>query len=184
MIVIVVIAILAAISIVAYNGIQERVQNTSRVAAARQTLNLLEMHRAAYGAYPELPPRPSGHGGTRGACIGTGWPRIDGVDTPVCHNIYLDGQGPGPSTYPEDDDVNAALSEFGTLPDYPQESVFRGERASGRPLELKSLRFGWGPERGYYLHYLLPGGADCGLSQAEAEENPLGTQSCYIYLGD
>lgn len=57
LIVIVVIAILAAITIVAYNGITSRSGNTARVAAASQTIKLIRAYIAANGA------RPIGHGG-------------------------------------------------------------------------------------------------------------------------
>jgi len=52
LIVIVVIAILAAISIVAYNGIQQRSRNTQSIAAARQVVSITQGYIAAYGAAP------------------------------------------------------------------------------------------------------------------------------------
>lgn len=52
LIVIVVIAILAAISVGVYNGVQERAQNTKTVAAVRSYLTALEIFRSDYGAYP------------------------------------------------------------------------------------------------------------------------------------
>lgn len=52
LIVIVVIAILAAISVVAYNGIQARAYNTSVISAARNTVNLINSYVATNSAYP------------------------------------------------------------------------------------------------------------------------------------
>ncbi len=52
LIVIVVIAILAAISIVAYNGTQQRARNTSRLEAIRTIQKGLELYRATNGIYP------------------------------------------------------------------------------------------------------------------------------------
>lgn len=52
LIVIVVIAILAAISIVAYNGIQQRANNTAIINAASQSMRLLQAYIAQEGAYP------------------------------------------------------------------------------------------------------------------------------------
>lgn len=52
LIVIVVIAILAAISIVAYNGVQQRSRNASRLEAIRSIQKGLELYRAANGTYP------------------------------------------------------------------------------------------------------------------------------------
>lgn len=52
LIVIVVIAILAAISIVAYTGIQQRARDSSRTAAVQQIQKSLEAYRAVHGRYP------------------------------------------------------------------------------------------------------------------------------------
>ena len=52
LIVIVVIAILAAISIVAYNGIQQRANNTAIINAASQTLKAIQAYYAQEGVYP------------------------------------------------------------------------------------------------------------------------------------
>jgi len=52
LIVIVVIAILAAISIVAYNGIQSRARNSAIESTVSSYLKLLKVYTATYGAYP------------------------------------------------------------------------------------------------------------------------------------
>lgn len=52
LIVIVVIAILAAISIVAYNSIQRRAQNTAIISAAEQSFKLIQSYVAANNEYP------------------------------------------------------------------------------------------------------------------------------------
>lgn len=52
LIVIVIIGILAAITVVAYNGIQERAQNTQRVTAAKEWQRVITMYVAANGKYP------------------------------------------------------------------------------------------------------------------------------------
>lgn len=52
LIVIVVIAILAAITIVAYNGIQNRANNTKTIAAAGQIVKLVKSYLATYDSYP------------------------------------------------------------------------------------------------------------------------------------
>jgi prepilin-type N-terminal cleavage/methylation domain-containing protein len=62
LIVIVVIAILAAISVVAYNGIQQRGRNTQTVAATKQYITALKLYAVDNGSYP----------GIR-ACIGDGY---------------------------------------------------------------------------------------------------------------
>ena len=52
LIVIVVIAILAAISIVAYNGIQQRARNTTNADSASQLKTKVEAWNSVMGAYP------------------------------------------------------------------------------------------------------------------------------------
>lgn len=78
LIVIVVIAILAAISIVAYNGIQER----ARFAAMRSDLSSLnkaiQLYYADKGSYPVTPPGTTG-GPCDGATVGwCGWDQATG----------------------------------------------------------------------------------------------------------
>ena len=63
LIVIVVIAILAAITIVAYNGIQQRSQNTKSVAAATAWLKALQMYKADNGSWPTI----------YNVCLGSGY---------------------------------------------------------------------------------------------------------------
>lgn len=52
LIVIVVIAILAAISIVAYNGIQNRATNNSRASTVAQYVKALKLYASENGSYP------------------------------------------------------------------------------------------------------------------------------------
>ena len=54
LIVIVVIAILAAISLVSYNGLQIRASNSAMISAARNTVALIKAYKATYGNYPSL----------------------------------------------------------------------------------------------------------------------------------
>lgn len=52
LIVIVVIAILASVTLVAYNGIQTKARNAARVASAVQVLRLLHIYYVSYGTVP------------------------------------------------------------------------------------------------------------------------------------
>jgi prepilin-type N-terminal cleavage/methylation domain-containing protein len=62
LIVIVVIAILAAITIVAYNGIQQRARDTKRASDANSLIKALEVYKFTNGAYPT--PTPTGGAGS------------------------------------------------------------------------------------------------------------------------
>lgn len=78
LIVIVVIAILAAISIVAYNGIQQRTNNTARFNEVKTWQRLFESYKASTGSYPTM--------ADGGYCLGTGYP--NGSDgQPRCRNL-------------------------------------------------------------------------------------------------
>lgn len=63
LIVIVIIAILAAITIVAYNGIQQRSQNTKSVTAATAWLKAMHMYKAENGSWPTI----------YNVCLGSGY---------------------------------------------------------------------------------------------------------------
>lgn len=63
LIVIVVIAILAAISVVAYNGIQQRARNSQTLAGVRAYEKALKLYYADNGAYPAVT-----------ACLGANYP--------------------------------------------------------------------------------------------------------------
>lgn len=52
LIVIVIIAILAAITLVSYNGITQRAKNTAIISAAEQSYKVIEAYIAANGMYP------------------------------------------------------------------------------------------------------------------------------------
>lgn len=54
LIVIVVIGILAAITIVAYNGIQQRSRNTQTIAGAKQYIKAVHMYATEKGVYPTV----------------------------------------------------------------------------------------------------------------------------------
>lgn len=58
LIVIVVIAILAAISIVAYNGIQNRARDTERVSEAQAIVKAIWQYHAVNGSFPQETPSP------------------------------------------------------------------------------------------------------------------------------
>jgi len=82
LIVVVVIAILAAISIIAYNGIQTRAENTKTITAVNQYVKGVLAYSADKGQYPSDPSWPClGPDGTRCARAsgdGAGCPSSDG----------------------------------------------------------------------------------------------------------
>lgn len=188
LIVIVVIGILAAITVVAYNGIQSRATNTARVAAARQALGVVQAYKAVNGDYPALPDNPSST--LRAACIGTDWPLMEGQS--VCWNIYTDGNGPTSSTFLESSDINDQLATIGMLPNYPKKIVGTVQGSDGRNAGIAALALiehPAGPSsyfpKGYALAYVLKGGVDdveCGLGGAVKTELRPAITRCVVTL--
>lgn len=105
LIVIVVIAILTAIGIVAYGGIQRRSENTKTISAVQAYRKALQQYALEKGSYPII----------GGYCLGTEYPILDGTNagcrnsSSVLHNTtavnyahllqpYLGGSSPMPST--------------------------------------------------------------------------------------
>ena len=113
LIVIVVIAILAAITIVAYNGIQQRANNAQRIAAAKQWYDAITEYTASNQAYP------AGAVGND-FCIGENNPtNLDAnadVDCGVTGNIKHDGAGTPTFN-------NAIRTVRNSLPVFPSASI-------------------------------------------------------------
>ena len=106
LVVIVVIAILAAITIVSYNGIQSRAQTSVTVNGLRQAVQVLESYRIANGAYPLVSADANDTSDTM-ACLGQGYP--DGMCSEVrsCPGYDVSLSLTSESTY-----LNSQLQEF------------------------------------------------------------------------
>lgn len=188
LIVIVVIAILAAITIVSYTGLQTRALNVSRISSAEAAYRLVMMYYAEHGRYPELPDHPI-NSAMRAACIGTGWPTMQGQ--PVCWNVYPDNGAFNNSTFFEVPEVNEALKQYGSLPTYPQKPIDAFVQSStSRYVELNALVLAERldisssfPE-GFSISYMLqgpPSSTDCGMTMAVKTAIGSGTR-CAIAL--
>lgn len=114
LIVIVVIAILATITIAAYNGIQQRAGNAQRISAARDWVNAIKSYVAVNQSYP-----PSSSGGT--FCIGTNnITNLDAnsdVDCGITGNVKHDSVTATPAFN------TAVLTIVNTLPKFPGDPV-------------------------------------------------------------
>lgn len=113
LIVIVVIAVLAAITIVAYNGIQQRAKNSSRIAVGDQWVKLFKVYQAQFDTLP-----PSLVSASNGAkfCLGTGFP-VGGGGVPRCQNVTgTDSNSPAES---DNATLMSELQAVGSLPATP-----------------------------------------------------------------
>lgn len=103
LIVIVVIAVLAAITVVAYNGIQTRAKNIKTVNAAVGWVKILKLYNADKGTWPTSASclgTPTTYEGNGGLCWPTaGW---------VVNSTFLSQVQPYTSTYPEPDTTDIA----------------------------------------------------------------------------
>lgn len=110
LIVIVVIGILAAITIVAYNGVQQRAQNTQRVTAAKSWEKVMSLYVAQNGVYPFT------FGSVQHFCLGTNnetnWDASSDQDCGWSNNIKH------PSIV-----MNTAFAEVASLPIFPKDRV-------------------------------------------------------------
>ena len=123
LIVIVVIAILAAISIAAYTNIQQRAKNTAIINAASQSLKMIEAYVAEYGEYPAK----------SSACItvGTGCSTIAENTT---FNTNMASVGTLPKNVPAEGDSLYGMSYL-----YSSSTTFNGE---SQPAYLTYYLFG------------------------------------------
>lgn len=175
LIVIVVIAILATISIVAYNGIQQRAATTVILSEVKQWRNLFEVYKAANGSYPAPAtgdPLTSGGPGSNmlnAYCLGTGFPQSNG--TSYCYVVNSS------STY-------AVAEATGSY-------ILSQLTSVGRP-PLQSKKYVYGTVTGPVLKYvsasnvqmftIFPGGTSCsdaGMLNAYGDAN---RQDCYYKL--
>jgi prepilin-type N-terminal cleavage/methylation domain-containing protein len=105
LIVIVVIGILAAITIVAYNGVQQRARNVQTNSAAGNTLMAFKLYLGANGSYPPVTYALNCIGQAVTACTAatSNWSRDAGLEAAlltVTSSLSLPSNGPGTaSTY-------------------------------------------------------------------------------------
>ena len=154
LIVIVVIAILASISVVAYNGVQDRARNAQIATAADVYKKALEMYRVDHGEYPSgqaclglVSDYPAKDGFAAGQCMyssvhGVSWSVNNGINDKLLKYISRNPELPSTQTKIHDFYYRGMLygKESGGsyiylqyyLPGYPKECV-AGFEASGSP---------------------------------------------------
>lgn len=147
LIVIVVIAILAAITIVAFNGVSSKAQVSKASSAVVSFQKLLEMHKSDIGGYPN----PGGS--TPYVCVGqvTNYPAVSGFAAGECANTGMSVSS----------QLNTALSKYSSsLPDgsLPYQLWYSGTPADGGVRGV--LYRYYGPTQ-YQIIYKLPGTQQC-----------------------
>lgn len=154
LIVIVVIAILAAITIVAYNGMQANARNASRIAAAKDAYKLMVMYGTQYGSYPPL---------SDSVCIGSGYQDVSGDGIGDCWTQNTNSyRGIESTTF------NNELRKIGSLPS-PDKTQVSWPNGGGW---TRGVTIGYwtsltvnGQSKPYRIWYNLEGGnKDCGMN--------------------
>jgi prepilin-type N-terminal cleavage/methylation domain-containing protein len=140
LIVIVVIGILAAITIVSYNGVQAKAHNAARVSEAEQAVKMLSIYKNQNGVYPTLP------GGAVSVCIGDGFSDLNADGAADCWDANKTG---GSSLAHPDTAFNTALKTVATMPVGNRTPI-----ASGTYLRLGPVFTLVGGVT-YYVHYWL-----------------------------
>lgn len=161
LIVIVVIAILASISVVAFSGVQSRARNTGRIAAAGEYVKILKAYAAANGRYPM-------QGINEWVCLGDGYPDFDDDGQEDCFEVIN-----GTWRYHPDAAVNAEIKTIVSgFPGFDKTPVMNTSGTGYLGVAIVGdVRQLDGQDFPYTLQYYLEGGGrDCGLSGVVEED--------------
>lgn len=107
LIVIVVIGILAAITVVVYNGVRQRAQNAERISELYAWNKQFEMYKALFGYYPIAPLEDMEY------CLGSGFP-VGAGGVPRCRNYEATTATAVPES--TNADLMIELARVGPLP--------------------------------------------------------------------
>lgn len=167
LIVIVIIAILATITIVAFNGIRQRARNNARMSAASAVARSFNAYVVQTGTNPPGIP----------FCVPTGGKDYTGDGIPDCSRVA----GPTPQIWTEKDATTTALANAGfTSFSYPNDEITAtdGHKYAGLSFTYGSSDRGMdGVLQPYFLYFRLEGNnQDCGSSlsiRMQANPDPL-----------
>jgi prepilin-type N-terminal cleavage/methylation domain-containing protein len=177
LIVIVVIGILAAIVIVAYNGVTKSAQQTAIISEMKQWQKLFQAYKALNGSYPSPAADPSNDGGPgtnvkNYYCLGTGFPQSGG--TGYCYvvsagNNYSVAESTGASI----------ISQLSTVGKPPTNSTKYSYVESGIPVVGPYLQYS--NANTMYIHGVFPPGTTCPSGTTFLYDTGFRT-GCYITL--
>ncbi len=161
LVVIVVISILASITVVSFNGIQNRAYVTKASSTVDTIIKTAELYKVVYGSYPTTD--------NSAVCVGTAanYPAANGFTAGACASESSITVNPA---------FNALLAEFiSTIPDGSLPAV-EIEGSSGRGVIYVS--------DGNYieLFYTIKGDINCPKGNKNLNEN--GTSSCDLTIGN
>ena len=143
LIVIVVIGILAAITVIAYNGIQQRAKNASMAATVGAYVKAILSYLTAYVSFPE-------HTACLGQRYAYGFSGIEETD--------INGQCQSANKIRENSTFNNQIKEFtnGALPSPPMDTIGTSTNWN------RGIHFNnWSGYGGYYIGFVMVGDTGC-----------------------
>lgn len=147
LVVITVIGILAAITVVTYNGIQQEARNQTRYAEMKDWQKLFQTYKSRFGVYPDFP-------STSDYCLGTNFP-VGYNGERRCRNYTLSNSS---ISYKESDNtaLMTELKKAGSLP------TVNGDRIPVTNSLVGPFIDYWGKDWGGYITGVFEGGTgDC-----------------------
>ena len=163
LIVIVIIAILAAISVVAYNGIQDKAKNAQLLSAYDTYEKALRIYKAENGAYPST---WNGNGGWDQVCLGDDFQQTGEFSAGKCSSNYYNSAYSTSGVVPSST-VNTALKTIVTPLPNVSSNVFYYAALNGQPYIRGIVYQGWNKEgsmtdTGAIMFYYINGDQPCG----------------------
>ncbi len=176
LIVIVVIAVLASVTVVSFNGIQQRAEQDRTEAIVVAYMKSLEMYYSEHGVYP-IPAYPYAR-----ICLGMveDYPAGDGYAAGQC---YKDSGAP--TVFGSADNaINAQISKYSSIlrsnaPLKPATLWWGGGTLTQRGIGFTYLNEDW-----YSIVYLIPGNQTCTNRGTQTESNYMASQNvtgCVVY---
>lgn len=172
LIVVVVIAILAAITIVSYNGISQRAKNAQLLATVDGYTKALQLYKVQNGEFPVVNAGESG--ATNVACMGnpSDFLAESPFDAGSCAVI-------GSSQFKASSTLMSQLTSVSSKLPSPVLTAING---NGGQVSMRGILYANSPPT-TYLQYIIPGNQDCarGTKIYNSSQYPNMT-SCMIYI--
>lgn len=178
LIVIVVIGILAAVAIVAYDGIHERAVASKAASTAASLSKGLEAYFALEGHYPAILP---GMTGTREGCVGNieDYPATSGFAAGECAPSIDDGEMQSVDTTMSEELEKVMSIPDTSLPAMDHPWSWQDKKTRGIYYQAHASEEGtaW-----YYMYYALNGDQKCMDDMSKDYYADKDATMCYIYL--
>jgi prepilin-type N-terminal cleavage/methylation domain-containing protein len=176
LIVVVVIAILAAITIVSYNGITQQAKNTSMLASIDAYTKGLQLYKAQNGDFPAIVSAETGY--PSAACLGSesDYPATGPFTSGQCYSRT----GSATETVRTSSTLNGQLmSVMSTIPS--ASTPLATGTASGDTYQWRGVAYSkYGTTA--ILQYFMPGDQECGRGTKSAVSSYPGTTLCQVQL--